>query len=91
VSRDPFQSDSIEKPEPYTKSVGLAVPVPLSSIELEAKYHDMKHDGIELQWPVTFEGADRHLEPLTPHDIAALKHLGVTVEEYYLIELERAP
>jgi hypothetical protein len=90
VSRDPFQSDGIEKPEADTKSAGLVVPIPLTSGELEAKYGDMKHDGIELQWPLMFEDAAGHVEPLTPHDIAALKHLGVTLAEYYQIELERA-
>ena len=90
MSVDPFKSDSA-KPEADTKCVGLAVPVPLTSAELEAKYRDMKHDGIELLWPTMFEDEAGHVEPLTPHDIAALKHLGVTVEEYYSIELEWAP
>jgi hypothetical protein len=89
VSDDPFKSDSIEKPTADTKSIGLVVPVPLSSAELEEKYRDMKHDGIELLWPVIFEDQDGHMGDLTPHDLMALKHLGVSVEEYYAVELEQ--
>ena len=88
---DPFNSDSIDKPEADTRSIGLCVPTPLSSADLEAKYGAMRHDGIELLYPTQFEDADGHLDKLTAHDKAALKHLGITEEEYYILELERTP
>jgi hypothetical protein len=47
----------------------------------------MKHDGIELAWPVMFLDEQGKPEPLTDHDRAALAHLGVTEEEYLMIEL----
>lgn len=72
------------------RKIGLATPRPLTSAELAEKYDTMRHDGIEISWPTLFEDADGHLEPLTPTDIRGLAHVGVTVEEFYLIELERA-
>ncbi len=71
------------------RKVGLATPRPLTSAELAEKYGMMRHDGIEISWPMQFEDADGHLEQLTPTDIKGLAHVGVTVEEFYLIELER--
>jgi hypothetical protein len=82
---DPFD-DGPKKHDGPTR-VGLAAPRPLTSAELEAKYRDMKHDGIELAWPVMFLDEQGKPEPLTDHDRAALAHLGVTEEEYLMIEL----
>lgn len=89
MNNNPF--DDGPKKSDGPKTIGLAVPAPLSSAELEAKYGGMKHDSIEILWPTLFEGADGHLEPLTPHDLVALKFLGVTPEEFYLVELDDAP
>jgi len=71
------------------KKIGLVVPEPLSSAELEEKYATWRHDGIEILWPTMFEDQYGHISELTPHDLLALKHLGITVEEFYLVELER--
>lgn len=87
---DPFNDDAIKR-EADTKSVGLAVPAPLGSAELEAKYGLMRHGDLELAWPVLFEDAAGHVDPLSDHDVAALAHVGVSPEEYYVIELERMP
>jgi len=87
---DPFNDDAI-KQEADTKSVGLAVPAPLGSAELQAKYNDMRHGDLELAWPVLFEDAAGHVDPLTDNDIAALARVGVTPTEFYTVELERVP
>jgi len=86
---DPFLND-YARPEADTKSVGLAVPTPLSSAELEAKYGEMRHGDLELAWPVAFEDQAGHLDTLSDNDVAALAAVGVTPQEFYLVELSRA-
>ena len=81
---DPFHTGPKKHDGPTR--VGLAAPRPLSSEELVSKYGDMKHDGIELAWPVMFLDENGRPEPLTDHDRAALAHIGVTEEEFYLVE-----
>ena len=77
---DPFTSDYAE-PEADSKSVGLAVPAPLGSAELEAKYRLMRHGDLELAWPVLFEDAAGHVNPLSDHDVAALAQVGVSYKD----------
>jgi hypothetical protein len=85
---DPFLSD-YSKPEADTKSIGLCVPLPLTSAELESKYGSMRHGDLELGWPLMFED-NGHIEPLTPNDLESLKRLGVTIEEYLAVEISQA-
>jgi len=86
---DPFIDEAVEREHDGTKSVGLCVPMPLTSAELEEKYAAMRHDGLELSWPVLFEDADGHIDPISDNDVAALARVGVTPEEFYAVELER--
>jgi len=85
---NPFDGDGPKKPEGPVR-IGLAAPKPLTSAELEAKYANVRHDTIEILWPTQFDDADAHLEPLTVSDIRNLTKLGITVEEYYAVELSR--
>jgi hypothetical protein len=88
--KNPFDDGGGGKPpDDRPRRVGLAAPRPLSSAELEAKYGTMNHGGIELAWPVRFESDKGEGDPLTDHDMIALKHLGVSVEEYLEVELLR--
>jgi hypothetical protein len=87
--KNPFDDSGGKPPDDRPRRVGLAAPRPLSSAELEAKYSAQNHGGIELAWPVRFENDKGVGDPLSDHDMAALKHLGVSVEEYLEVELLR--
>jgi hypothetical protein len=85
---NPFDGDGPKKPDGPVK-IGLAAPRPLTSVELAEKYAGIRHDTIEILWPTQFLDADGHLEPLTTSDIRNLTKLGVTIEEFYAVELSR--
>jgi hypothetical protein len=65
----------------------LAVPAPLTSSELEAKYVHY-HKSLEANWPVPFFDDGGNLEPLVRNDVAALTRIGVTPEEWEMIILQ---
>jgi hypothetical protein len=87
--KNPFDDGGGKPPDDRPRRVGLAAPRPLSSAELQETYGPMNHGGVALAWPVRFENDKGVGDPLSDHDLAALHHLSVSVEEYLEVELLR--
>ena len=88
TENDPFKDGKISGAQPAGKKRGgLVVGPALTSAELEAKFGAMTHHDLPIAWPVQF--LDEHGRPqaLSPGDVAMLAHIGVTEEEFWLIEL----
>jgi hypothetical protein len=87
--KNPFDDSGGKAPDDRPRRVGLAAPRPLTSAELQEKYGAMNHGGVELAWPVRFENDKGEGDPLSDHDLAALRHLSVSVEQYFEVEILR--